>query len=49
MRSSPSTNRVGDIGEAPEQHADGDAGRVHEQRLTPDMAARITHVFRRPV
>ena len=40
-------------------HADGDAparrgeqrvhGRVHEQRLTADMAARITHVFRRPV
>ena len=30
-------------------HADGDIGRVHEQRLTPDMAARVTHVFRRPV
>lgn len=30
-------------------HADGQAGRVHEQRLAPDMAARITHVFRRPV
>lgn len=30
-------------------HADGEVGRVHEQRLTPDMAARITHVFRRPV
>lgn len=30
-------------------HADGEAGRVHEQRLTPDMAARITYVFRRPV
>lgn len=30
-------------------HADGEAGRVHEQRLAPDMAARITHVFRRPV
>ena len=30
-------------------HADGEVGRVHEQRLTPDMAARITHVYRRPV
>lgn len=40
-------------------HANGDApgrpgeqrsrGRVHEQRITQDMAARITHVFRRPV
>lgn len=30
-------------------HADGQAGRVHEQRLTPDMASRITHVFRRAV
>lgn len=30
-------------------HADGEAGRVHEQRLSPDMVARITHVFRRPV
>lgn len=30
-------------------HADGNAGRVHEQRLTPDMAVRITHVFRRAV
>ena len=30
-------------------HADGEFGRVHEQRLTPDVAARITHVFRRPV
>lgn len=28
-------------------HADGNCGRVLEQRLTPDMAARITHVFRR--
>ena len=30
-------------------HADGEFGRVHEQRLTPDVVARITHVFRRPV
>jgi cell wall-associated NlpC family hydrolase len=30
-------------------HADGMAQRVHEQRLTPDMAARITHVFRRAI
>ena len=30
-------------------HADGDVGRVHEQRMTPDMVARITHVFRRPI
>lgn len=30
-------------------HADGHTGRVHEQRLMPDMAARITHVFRRAV
>ena len=30
-------------------HADGDVGLVHEQRMTPDMVARITHVFRRPV
>ena len=30
-------------------HADGMVGRVLEQRLTPDVAARITHVFRRPV
>ena len=33
-------------------HANGDApgrGRVHETRLTADMIAKITHVFRRPV
>ncbi len=30
-------------------HAEGTAGRVLEQRLTPDMAERITHVFRRPI
>ena len=30
-------------------HACGTAGRVLEQRLTPDVAARITHVFWRPV
>lgn len=30
-------------------HADGWNGRVLEQRLTPDMVSRITHVFRRPV
>lgn len=28
-------------------HADGHSSRVLEQRLTPDMMARITHVFRR--
>lgn len=28
-------------------HSDGHTGRVLEQRLTPDMHARITHVFRR--
>lgn len=30
-------------------HADGEAERVLEHRLTPDMVARITHVYRRPV
>ena len=30
-------------------HADGWNGRVLEQRLTPDMVSRITHVYRRPV
>lgn len=30
-------------------HADGWNGRVLEQRLTPDMVSRITHVFRRPI
>ena len=30
-------------------HADGMQGRVLEQRLTADMVARITHVYRRPV
>jgi cell wall-associated NlpC family hydrolase len=30
-------------------HADGNVGSVIEQRLAPDMAARITHVFRRAV
>ena len=30
-------------------HADGMNGRVLEQRLTPDMVSRITHVYRRPV
>jgi len=30
-------------------HADGHTGRVLEQRLTPDMAARITHVYRKAV
>jgi hypothetical protein len=30
-------------------HADGHVGRVIEQRLTPDMTARITHVFRKGV
>ncbi len=30
-------------------HADGHVGRVIEQRLMPDVAARITHVFRRAV
>lgn len=30
-------------------HADGHVGRVLEQRLTPDMAQRITHQFRRAV
>jgi len=30
-------------------HADGTQGRVLEQRLTPDVVERITHVFRRPV
>lgn len=28
-------------------HSDGHTGRVIEQRLTPDMGARITHLFRR--
>lgn len=28
-------------------HADGHTGRVVEQRMTPDMQRRITHVFRR--
>lgn len=30
-------------------HSDGHVGRVIEQRLTPDMKARITHLFRRTV
>lgn len=30
-------------------HADGDTGRVHEQRLIPEMIERVTHVYRRPV
>lgn len=30
-------------------HACGWNGRVLEQRLTPDVVSRITHVFRRPV
>lgn len=30
-------------------HACGMNGRVLEQRLTPDMTARITHVYRRPI
>jgi len=30
-------------------HADGEAGRVVEHRLTPDMVTRITQVHRRPV
>lgn len=30
-------------------HADGWEGRVLEQRLAPDMQARITHLYRRPV
>ncbi len=30
-------------------HAEGHTGRVLEQRLTPDMVARITHVFRKGV
>jgi cell wall-associated NlpC family hydrolase len=30
-------------------HADGQAGRVLEQRLTPDAIVRITHVFRKGV
>lgn len=30
-------------------HAEGHAGRVLEQRLSDDMMARITHLFRRPV
>lgn len=30
-------------------HADGHTGKVVEQRLAPDMAKRITHVFRRPL
>lgn len=30
-------------------HSDGHSGRVLEQRLTPDIAARITHIYRRAV
>lgn len=30
-------------------HAEGHTGRVLEQRLTPDMLARVTHVFRKGV
>lgn len=30
-------------------HASGEHGRVVEHRLSPEYAARITHVFRRPV
>lgn len=30
-------------------HADGHTGRVLEQRLTPDMDARITHLFRKEI
>lgn len=30
-------------------HADGQAGRVLQHRLAPDMVKRITHAFRRPV
>lgn len=30
-------------------HAEGVHGRVLEQRLTPDVVERVTHVFRRPV
>ena len=30
-------------------HADGWEGRVLGQRLAPDMLARVTHLFRRPV
>ncbi len=39
-------------GDAPSRRSDGKQqrrGRVHEVRLTPDMVARVTHVFRRPV
>ena len=30
-------------------HADGQVGRVLEQRLTPEVMARITHIYRRAV
>lgn len=30
-------------------HADGHVGRVLEQRLTPDVVSRITHIFRKEV
>lgn len=30
-------------------HSDGQVGRVIEQRLTPDMIQRITHVYRKGV
>lgn len=43
------SRRYGDTDALTLIHADGEAGRVHEQRLTSDMVARITHVFRKPV
>lgn len=39
-------------GDAPSRRSDGRQqrrGRVHEIRLTPDLIAKVTHVFRRPV
>lgn len=30
-------------------HAEGHTGRVLEQRITPDLMARVTHVFRKGV
>ena len=38
--------QYGDIESLTLIHADGWAGRVHEQRMTDDMAERVTHMFR---
>lgn len=41
--------QYGDVAALTLIHAEGVHGRVLEQRMTPDVIARITHVFRRPV